>query len=218
MYSTSEENYIKCIYHLQEAGNNVSTNNIAAAIQTKPASVTDMLKKLEAKSLLHYQKYYGVKLSQDGLKLALSIIRRHRLWEFFLVAHLKFKWDEVHDIAEQLEHIKSEKLVEKLDVFMGYPKFDPHGDPIPDEKGKMKPQSQTSLLEAKLGLDYELCAVSDQSTAMLEMLGQKHLQIGTKISIKKRFPFDQSLELDAEQTTISVSEQLARHLFVKTIN
>ncbi len=218
MYSTSEENYIKCIYHLQEAGNTVSTNNIAGGIQTKPASVTDMLKKLEAKGLLHYQKYYGVKLSAEGLKVALSIIRRHRLWEFFLVTHLKFGWDEVHDIAEQLEHIKSEQLIEKLDIFMGHPKFDPHGDPIPDGKGKMKSQHQTNLLEARLGLDYEVCAVSDQSSAMLEMLSQKHLQIGTKINIKKRFPFDQSLELEAEKTTISVSEQLARHLFVKAIN
>lgn len=218
MYSTSEENYIKCIYHLQTAGNNVSTNSIAAAIQTKPASVTDMLKKLEAKGLLIYQKYYGVQLSTDGLKVALSIIRRHRLWEFFLVTHLKFGWDEVHDIAEQLEHIKSEQLAEKLDDFMGHPKFDPHGDPIPDEKGKIKQQPQTSLLEAKLEHAYEICAVSDQSTAMLEMLGQKQLHIGTKINIKKRFPFDQSLELDVQQSTISISEQLAKHLFVKPTN
>lgn len=218
MYSTAEENYIKEIYHLQQTEGNVPTNDIAASLQTKPASVTDMLQKLEAKGLLDYQKYYGVKLTTSGLKLALSIIRRHRLWECFLVQHLQFGWDEVHDIAEQLEHIKSDKLIEHLDFYMGHPKFDPHGDPIPDKKGNMEAQQQTNLLETKLGMIYEVCAVTDQSTALLEMLRQKQLQIGARIEVKNLFPFDNSMELKAGETTINISEQLAKHLFVKPVS
>ena len=216
MYTTAEENYIKAVYHLQHSGKNVLTNDLAASLQTKPASVTDMLKKLEAKDLLLYQKYYGVRLTPDGKKLALSIIRRHRLWEFFLVEHLQFGWDEVHEIAEQLEHVKSDLLTDRLDVYMGSPKFDPHGDPIPDSKGKMEVQQQICLLQLKPHQGAEICAVSDQSTELLEMLRLKQLQIGTRLKVTQHFSFDNSLEIKLrDQQPFSISEQLAKHLFVK---
>ena len=136
-YTISEENYIKTIFHLQKEASQVSTTELAGALQTKPASITDMMKKLKQKKLINYKPYYGFRLSAEGKRVALGIIRRHRLWEFFLAEKLDFKWDEVHDIAEQLEHVSSKKLTDKLDAFLGYPKFDPHGDPIPDQFGNM---------------------------------------------------------------------------------
>jgi len=216
MYTTAEENYIKAIYHLQQSGENVLTNDLAASMQTKAASVTDMLKKLETKGLLLYQKYYGVRLTNEGKKLALSIIRRHRLWEYFLVEHLQFGWDEVHEIAEQLEHVKSDVLTDKLDAYMGAPRFDPHGDPIPDSKGRMETQQQVCLLELKVNTPAEICAVGDQSSELLEMLRMKQLQIGTRLEVKQHFAFDRSLEIKIKnQQVFNVSEQLAKHLFVK---
>lgn len=216
MYTTAEENYIKAIYHLQQSGENVLTNHLAAALRTRPASVTDMLKKLEAKELLTYQKYYGVSLTAEGKKLALTIIRRHRLWEYFLVNHLQFGWDEVHEIAEQLEHVQSQLLADKLDHFLGYPRFDPHGDPIPDQKGKLAPQAQISLLELKLNQPAELCAVGSQSAELLDMLKQKQLHIGARIEVRQHHAFDQSLEIKTgDDPAFNVSEQVARQLFVK---
>lgn len=134
-YSVSEENHIKTIFHLQKSAENVSTQALADKLNTKPASVTDMMKKLKAKKLLEYKPYHGFRLNAAGNKVALGIVRRHRLWEFFLSDKLGFAWDEVHDIAEHLEHVSSQKLIDKLDVFLGLPRFDPHGDPIPDKDG-----------------------------------------------------------------------------------
>ena len=216
MFTVSEENYIKSIYHLQQHARNVSTNELAERLQTKPASVTDMLKKLRDKKLLDYEKYYGVKLTAEGKKLALEVIRRHRLWENFLVNHLHFGWDEVHEIAEQLEHVQSLQLVEKLDAYMDYPRFDPHGDPIPDSRGKMQTMNQVNLLQLPLGQVAEICAVGSQQTELLEMLRIKNLQIGSKVSISQRYSFDNSVELVInKQAPQSISEQLARQLFVK---
>jgi DtxR family Mn-dependent transcriptional regulator len=216
MFTVSEENYIKSIYHLQQHTRNVTTNELADRLHTRPASVTDMLKKLRDKKLLEYEKYYGVKLTADGRKLALEVIRRHRLWEYFLVNHLHFGWDEVHEIAEQLEHVQSPLLVEKLDSFMDFPRFDPHGDPIPDSKGKMQTIHQVNLLQLPMGQEAEICAVGSQQTELLEMLRNKKLQIGTKVSITQRYSFDNSVELVINhQAPQSISEQLARQLFVK---
>jgi DtxR family Mn-dependent transcriptional regulator len=150
-FSITEENYIKAIFHLQQGDGNVSTNELAAELHTKPASVTDMLKKLKAKKLLSYEKYKGVRFSAEGKKLALGIVRKHRLWEYFLVDTLQFGWDEVHEVAEELEHISSKKLVEKLDAFLGHPRFDPHGDPIPDSHGKMAVQQSTDQPDRSAG-------------------------------------------------------------------
>src|SRR6478752_3743676 len=147
LLSLTEENYLKAIYHLSEDGTiDVSTNAISDALNTKPASVSDMLKKLSQKEVINYIKYQGVSLTPSGRKIALQIIRKHRLWEVFLVEKLKFNWDEVHEIAEQLEHIQSNLLIERLDEFLGFPPFDPHGDPIPNERGEMKAKKHTPLL------------------------------------------------------------------------
>lgn len=218
MYTVSEENYIKSIYHLQQHAGNVTTNELADKLHTKPASVTDMLKKLQAKKLLEYQKYYGVRLTPDGRKLALNVIRRHRLWENFLVNHLHFGWDEVHEIAEQLEHVQSASLADKLDAFMDFPRFDPHGDPIPDSTGKMEMLKQINLPQLPIGQTARICAVGSQHTELLEMLRKKNLQIGTDITITQRYNFDNSVEVTINhEAPQSISGQLAKQLFVKII-
>lgn len=215
-YSTSEENYIKAIFHLQKADGTVTTNELAGHLQTKPASVTDMMKKLKTKKLVHYQAYYGFRLTAEGQKVALLIIRRHRLWEYFLAEKLKFSWDEVHEVAEDLEHVSNKNLIDKLDEFLGFPRTDPHGDPIPDSNGKLETNKQICLLEMPLNKTAMVSHVSDQSTAMLELLSHKKIGIGTKLEVKKKFSYDNSLEIKVRlQTAINISEQLAKNIFVK---
>ena len=219
-FSATEENYIKAIFHLQEGdGNgNVSTNALASELHTKAASVTDMLKKLKTKKLLNYEKYKGVRLTTEGKKLALVIVRKHRLWEFFLVNTLQFGWDEVHEVAEELEHISSRKLVEKLDIFLGHPKFDPHGDPIPDSQGKMVVQQQVNLIDLPANQLAEVSSVGSQSTELLEILKHKHIGIGTKLEVRKKFSFDNSVEIKIKnQNAFTISQQLAQALFVKPV-
>ena len=216
--SVTEENYIKAIYHLQHADSNVTTNEVADMLHTKAASVTDMLKKLKAKKIVNYEKYKGFTLSVEGEKIALTIVRKHRLWEYFLVEKLQFGWDEVHEVAEELEHISSIKLVEKLDAFLEYPKFDPHGDPIPDINGKMVVQPQINLTDLPLNMMAEVTAVGSQSTELLELLRHKKIAIGTKINLKKKFLFDNSVEIKIQhQAAFTISQQLAQALFVKKI-
>lgn len=217
-FTTAEENYIKAVYHLQNGQDMVSTNAISAELQTKPASVTDMLKKLKTKRIISYEPYHGVKLSAEGRKVALGIIRKHRLWEYFLVDKLQFGWDEVHEVAEELEHISSNKLVDKLDAFLGYPKFDPHGDPIPDSKGRIALQQQELLSNVAINKLVEITAVGSQSTELLELLKHKGLQMGTRLELKRIFEFDGSLELRIKnQQLIMISRELASVLFVKQI-
>ncbi|MBL7737622.1 MAG: metal-dependent transcriptional regulator [Chitinophagaceae bacterium] len=216
-YSTSEENYIKAIFHLQQEDGTVTTNELAAELKTKPASVTDMMKKLKTKKLVHYEAYHGFRLSNEGKKLALIIIRRHRLWEFFLAEKLKFSWEEVHAVAEDLEHVSSKKLIDKLDEFLGFPRFDPHGDPIPDANGRIETSKQVCLTELPLNKTAIVCHVSDQSSEMLEVLGHKNIMIGTRLEVKKRFDFDNSLEIKTgKQAATTISDQLARNIYVKT--
>lgn len=216
-FSTSEENYIKAIFHLQGESGTVTTNALAQELQTRPPSVTDMMKKLKTKKLVHYQPYQGFKLSTDGKKIALGIIRRHRLWEFFLSEKLKFSWDEVHQVAEDLEHVSNKKLIDKLDEFLNFPKFDPHGDPIPDSTGKMAISQQVNLSEMPLNKIAEVCNVSNQSHEMLDMLRHNNISIGTKVEVKMRFGFDNSLEIRIrhQPLPVTISEQLAKNIFVK---
>lgn len=214
----AEENYLKNIYHLQQSEGMVTTNDLAAVLQTKPASVTDMLKKLKAKKLLQYEPYKEFCLSTQGKKIALNIVRKHRLWEYFLVDKLKFDWDEVHEVAEQLEHVGSKKLVDKLDAFLNYPRFDPHGDPIPDSHGKITMQQQISLVNLPLNRQAEVTSVRNQSTELLEVLKHRNIQIGTRLEVKNRFDFDKSVEVKVKNfTPITISEQLAKVLFVKMV-
>lgn len=213
--SSSKENYIKAIFHLQEEAGVVTTNALARQLDTRAASVTDMLKKLKTQKLLLYEKYKGFKLSPDGRKMALQIIRKHRLWEFFLVEKLQFGWQEVHEMAEELEHISSKKLIDRLDEFLGFPKSDPHGDPIPDINGKFSQKKQVSLLDLKLNVSAVVSNISDQSPEMLELLSHKGLGLGTKLEVKKRFLFDNSVELKVKnQQPITISENVAKNVFV----
>lgn len=215
-YTSSTENYLKAIFHLQKTDGTVTTNDVANELQTRPASVTDMLKKLKAQKLLLYEKYQGFRLSSDGRKVALQIVRKHRLWEYFLVEKLHFGWDEVHEIAEELEHISSKKLIDRLDEFLGFPKTDPHGDPIPDSNGKLTLARQVDLLNLPMNKLAEVSGIGDQSPEMLELLGHKNIALGTKLEVKKKFAFDNSLELKIKnQVVVTVSEHVAKNVFAK---
>ncbi|MEO6316705.1 MAG: metal-dependent transcriptional regulator [Chitinophagaceae bacterium] len=214
-YSASKENYIKAIFHLQQADESVATNALADALQTKPASVTDMLKKLKTQKLLQYEKYRGVKLTPEGKKLAVQIIRKHRLWELFLVEKLQFGWEEVHEIAEELEHISSKKLIDRLDAFLDFPKADPHGDPIPDINGKMPALQQSAVSEMPVNSSGTVNGISDQSADMLELLKHKSIQLGTRLEIKKKFEVDGSVEIKIRnQQPVNISEHVAKNLLV----
>lgn len=214
-FTTSEENYIKRIYHLQQETGLVNTNSLAAEMQTRAASVTDMLKKLKGKKLLQYEKYKGFKLNEAGKKAALDVVRKHRLWEFFLVEKLKFDWDKVHPIAEELEHISSDELVQRLDNFLGNPSFDPHGDPIPDKHGKIPVINQQNLSAIPLNKAVTVSSVSNQTKQMLEMLKHYNIGLGTQLTVLKKFEFDGSLEIKVlKQSACIISEQVAKNVFV----
>ncbi len=213
-YSVSEENYIKAIYRL-DRGRTVTTNELAAELSTRPASVTDMMKKLKAKKLIHYEAYHGFQLTNEGKKVALLIIRRHRLWEYFLAEKLKFNWDEVHAVAEELEHVGDKKLIDKLDEFLGFPRYDPHGDPIPDANGKIESFKPICLTDLPVSKTATVVHVSDQSSEMLDLLSHKKIGIGSQLEVKKKFSFDNSIEIKIGQQQQTISEQLAKNIFVK---
>ncbi len=215
-YSISEENYIKAIFRLQQQAGTVTTNELARELQTRPASVTDMMKKLKAKKLLYYQPYQGFRLSPVGGKVARMIVRRHRLWEYFLAEKLKFTWDEVHEVAEELEHVSNTNLIDKLDAFLGFPRVDPHGDPIPDAHGRIKTIRNTCLTQWPLNRVAIVSSVKDQSSSLLELLEHNKILIGSRLEIKKRFEFDGSLELKTGRHPVfTISRQLAETVFVK---
>lgn len=214
----SEENYLKTIYHLTGVSNGeVSTNAIAEMIETKASSVTDMLKKLAEKGLVNYKKYQGVSLTDNGRLSAKMIVRKHRLWEVFLVEKLDFAWDEVHDIAEQLEHIKSEQLINKLDDFLGNPTEDPHGDPIPDRHGKIA-KIEKMLLSELLQDQSGLCVgVKDSSTEFLKYLDKNQIALGSRIEVVLKEDFDASMKIRVGTNEIVISSKIAGNLFVKQI-
>ncbi|MEO8515671.1 MAG: metal-dependent transcriptional regulator [Flavobacterium sp.] len=214
----SEENYLKTIYHLTNLlDSEISTNAIAERMETKASSVTDMLKKLAEKDLVHYKKYQGVSLTEKGLHSAKMIVRKHRLWEVFLVDKLNFSWDEVHDIAEQLEHIKSEKLINQLDQFLNFPTEDPHGDPIPNANGqivKIEKQLLSELSEKQSGI---CVGVKDTSSEFLKYLDKQEIALGSKIEIVSKESFDLSLKIKVENREITISSKIAGNLFVKKL-
>ncbi|MDC6383792.1 metal-dependent transcriptional regulator [Flagellimonas taeanensis] len=212
----SEENYLKAIFHLGngEAGS-ISTNAIAEQMETKPSSVTDMAKKLAEKGLVHYKKYQGISLTDDGTRTALSIIRKHRLWEVFLVKKLDFTWDEVHEVAEQLEHIKSEKLIDKIDALLDFPKYDPHGDPIPTKDGKFMERDKQLLSEMPIHAQGVCVGVKDSSAPFLKFLDKNKIALGNTIKILDKEDFDQSLQIQMEGRELRISHQIASNLYVK---
>jgi DtxR family Mn-dependent transcriptional regulator len=217
MPSFTEENYLKAVYKLAEAapGSDVSTNSIAEVLQTKPASVTDMLRRLGDKGLLHYQRYRGVSLTPEGRQLALLTIRKHRLWEVFLVQKLGFNWDEVHEVAEQMEHIDSPLLVRRLDEFLGFPRLDPHGDPIPTEDGAMLRPTHRLVADLQPGEQGPVVAVKNTSVSFLQYLDKAGLKLGSYIEVLDKVEFDNSLEVRINNSvTTMLSAEVSRNLFV----
>lgn len=216
-FSFTEENYLKAIYYLQQesASNDVSVNDIAERMSTRPATVTDMLRKLSEKKLIHYEKYKKTHLSKVGVSIALQIVRKHRLWEVFLHDKLNFSWDEVHEVAEELEHIRSAKLIERMDEFLGFPRFDPHGDPIPNAAGEVMPASNTTLSQSETGRQLKLVAVKDTSTAFLQHLERFGIQIGISLSVVEFLPFDKSVMVKiGNKEAVMLSEKIAGNLLV----
>ncbi len=215
MLSLTEENYLKAIYHLSEGGSKaVLTNELAEAMSTKAASVTDMIKKLSAKSVITYEKYYGVNVTAKGKNDALMVIRKHRLWETFLVEKLGFNWDEVHEVAEQLEHINSNRLIEKLDEFLGFPKVDPHGDPIPDNKGKLKVTPQIAIDQLSIGYHGKIAAVKDSDSNLLKYLDKIGARPGTKIKILGKEDYDESMEVLIDDHRVFISKAVSQNILV----
>jgi len=216
MFTSSEENYLKTIYHLNPISvKGISTNAIAKKLNTKASSVTDMVKKLAEKEMLIYKKYQGVELTDKGRKAAAGIIRRHRLWEVFLVEKLNFNWDEVHDVAEQLEHIKSSKLINEIDALLGFPKYDPHGDPIPDGEGNLH-QIEKSLLSTLAINEKGICVgVHDSSSTFLQFLDKQQIALGQEITVLGKEDFDGSMTIEINHKKISVSNKIANNLYVQ---
>ncbi|GGF39161.1 metal-dependent transcriptional regulator [Echinicola rosea] len=212
----AEENYLKAIYHLSDDGkHNVSTNDLSKEMKTKPASVSDMLRRLSDKAVINYRKYYGVTITEEGKKSALQIIRKHRLWEVFLVEKLMFSWDEVHEVAEELEHIKSNLLIQRLDDFLGNPKYDPHGDPIPDEYGDVKARPRMPLNELQMNDGGQIVAVKDSSAAFLRYLDKVGAYIGARIKILDKVEFDGSLEILVDnKKTLFMSKDVAANILI----
>ncbi|MBX2894184.1 MAG: metal-dependent transcriptional regulator [Cyclobacteriaceae bacterium] len=215
MLSLTEENYLKAIYHLSEGGSKaVLTNALAEAMSTKAASVTDMIKKLSAKEVITYEKYYGVNVTAKGKSEALMVIRKHRLWETFLVDKLGFAWDEVHEVAEQLEHISSPRLIEKLDEFLGYPKVDPHGDPIPDSKGKIKVQPLIPIDQLPVGFHGKVAAVKDSDSNLLKYLDKIGARPGIKIKVLGKEEYDESMEILINDHRVFISKAVSQNILV----
>jgi len=214
--SYTEENYLKAIFSISSISKRVvSTNHIAKKLDTKPSSVTDMIKKLAEKKLIDYKKYQGVTLTKKGREKAVSIVRNHRLWEVFLVEKLHYSWDEVHDLAEQLEHIKSEQLTNKLDAFLEYPTRDPHGDPIPDKNGNIAQVTSEPLATMKEKDSCIIVGVIDSSSLFLNYLDKLNIKLGSKIKILQKEKFDNSMLVEIDNKQQSISFEITKNILVK---
>jgi len=216
MQTHSEENYLKTIFNLSKAGSKkISVKAIADSLGNNPASVIDMLKKLTDKNLIKYEKSNGASLTGTGMNTALQIVRKHRLWEVFLKEKLNYSWSEVHEIAEQLEHIKHAQLADRLDEFLGFPEYDPHGDPIPDSKGRLPDASKKTLSEIEIGKGCRVVAVKDTSAAFLQYLQQLNIGIGTVLKVIEKIVFDGTVTIEISQfEKASVSKKFAESLLV----
>ena len=218
MITSAEENYLKAILSLSlNEGGKVSTNAISGVIGTSAASVSDMIKKLQEKKLIKYKKYQGLELSVKGKKKAINILRKHRLWETFLVNNLKFNWGEVHDIAEQLEHIKSSQLIDRLDSYLSFPKFDPHGEPIPSKEGKIPIRNTITLNKLKVNTKGKVLGVTLDDKSFLKYLTKLNIKIGTNIEILEKISFDKSLNIKIDKKNHHISNQVGEYLLIKVI-
>jgi DtxR family Mn-dependent transcriptional regulator len=219
MYTLSEENYLKAIYRLsQEKGQKITPKGISDALGNNPASVVDMIRKLVEKELINYDKKKGVHLTAQGQKNAVLIVRRHRLWEVFLLQKLGYKWDEIHDIAEELEHIKDATLADRLDEFLGFPEYDPHGDPIPKANGKIPKSYSLTLANVKEGAFCRVAAVRDTSSAFLQYLLKLEIGIGTTIQLIEKIAFDSSLVISIGNNKTTVSQKFGESILVDHSN
>ncbi|MCS6991819.1 MAG: metal-dependent transcriptional regulator [Chitinophagales bacterium] len=218
MPSSAEDHYLKHIYLLtQRKGKQpVWTNELAEALGLRPASVTGMLQRLAAQGLIHYRRYQGVQLTRQGKHRALAVIRKHRLWEFFLVEKLKFSWHEVHQVADLLEHVDSELLISRLDAYLGYPRLDPHGDPIPDAKGRMIPTGFLALAKLKPRMQGIVAGVADQQSAFLKHLERLGLHRGVNVLVTDVAAYDGSMQLLINQKQpVTISHTTAQNILVK---
>jgi DtxR family Mn-dependent transcriptional regulator len=216
--SQTEENYLKAIYSIElQMGHSVSTNRIAERLKTKASSVTDMIKKLSDKSLINYKKYQGSSLTSKGKKIAVKIVRKHRLWEVFLVNKLKYNWDEVHELAEQLEHIKSDSLTDKLDAYLEFPEYDPHGDPIPDKNGNIVHHSNVMLSSVAPDSNCVVIGVKDSSSSFLKFLDNANIKLGSFLKVIAMEEFDKSMVIQNQLKQFSISHQISKNLFVKKV-
>lgn len=217
MITSAEENYLKAILSISlKEDRKVSTNSISREIGTSAASVSDMLKKLQDKKLIKYEKYKGVELSKKGEIKAINILRKHRLWETFLVNNLGFNWGEVHDVAEQLEHIKSSELIDRLDSYLSFPKYDPHGEPIPNKEGKIPSRNTIPLNELKVGIKGNVMGVTLDDKTFLNYLTQLNISIGTEIELIEKIIFDKSLSIKIEKNNNHITNDVAKHLLIRT--
>lgn len=217
MLSITEENYIKQIlaHHLDDEQKlGIGTNELATRLSVKPSSVNVMLKRLRDKLLITYEKYGKIHLTDEGEKLGMEIIRKHRLWETFLYEKLEFTWDEVHEVAEQLEHIQSSKLVEKLDKFLGFPTIDPHGDAIPNKNGQIQSIKKQLLSDVEAGENYKMVAVKDNSAVFLNYVQEIGLNINNEIKVLSKLDFDESIEIQVNGKISRVSKKFSQHVFV----
>ncbi len=217
MLSHTEENYLKALFHLTSESadkTETGTNELAATLHVKPASVNDMLKKLKEKKLISYEKYGKITLTGSGKKQAIEVVRKHRLWETFLYRKLEFTWDEVHEVAEQLEHIHSPKLIEKLEHFLNYPAIDPHGDAIPNAKGELVVQKRKNLSQVAVGKTCKITSVKDGSASFLQLVVKTGLELSSKIKVLSRQEFDGSMEIEVSGKKSSVSQKFAENIYV----
>src|SRR5690606_14020237 len=218
MLSITEENYLKALLRItveQNSTGEAGTNQLAGKMNVRPATATDMLKKLKEKQLVNYERYGKISLTPTGRNLAIAVIRKHRLWETFLFEKLGFSWDEVHDIAEQLEHIKSDKLVERLDKFLGYPQFDPHGDAIPTANGDYIDEARLTLAEAAAHQSYNIVAVKDNSPSFLQYVSEIGIRIHSQIQVLQTYAFDHSMALNIGGKTINISDKVAQNIYCR---
>jgi DtxR family Mn-dependent transcriptional regulator len=217
MHSLSEENYLKTIYHLSQRGDDkITPTSIAEALKNNPASVIDMLKKLSGKKLLTYDKVKGANLTEKGVKTAIEVVRKHRLWEVFLLEKLGYTWDEVHDIAEQLEHVQYADLADRLDKFLDYPDYDPHGGPIPDRNGKLPDKHAKPLTEMEEGKKVKVAFVAESSPGLLKYLDKHSIGLKTVLTIKEIQEFDKSLIVQVKGgKEVFMSPEAARQIFVE---
>lgn len=217
MLSITEENYLKAIFKLtwESAKQETGTNDLATQVNVKPATATNMLGKLKEKKLVEYEKYGKSSLTKKGKLLAIEIIRKHRLWETFLFEKLGFTWDEVHEVAEQLEHIKSAKLIDRLDKFLDHPTLDPHGDIIPKGTGDLKIPIKKSLNEVEEGIVCKVIGVANNSPEFLQYVDKVGLSINKKIKVLTRQPYDQMLEIDVKGKKTMISHIFAQNILIE---